>query len=293
MVPPFIVIMSRLLILLIFLLASQGNAQPLSIIIPAHPSESASNGPSSLNALLWKPKSAPPHAAVVLLHGCAGLRNRDGQPFSRDSDWARRLSDLGYMALQVDSLSPRGEVSLCGQGFERRVRMSVERARDAYAGLLFLQSRDDVDPRRIALMGWSNGGGTTLWTLSERSRARPPTLSNDFVAGIAFYPGCRSLSQLSVAWRPVAPILLIVGEADDWTPAAPCRFLSRDRDPRVEVHFYAGAHHGFDTPDLPQRVLSGIGSTASGTATIGTHSAAREDALRRVPEFLAHIANAR
>lgn len=285
--------MKRLLILFVLLLASKGNAQPLSIIIPAHPSETASNGPAALNALLWKPKSAPPHAAVVLLHGCAGLRNRDGRPFPRDSDWARRLSDLGYMVLQVDSLSPRGEVSLCGQGFERRIRMSVERARDAYAGLLFLQSRDDIDPRRIALMGWSNGGGTTLWTLSERNRARPHALLSDFMAGIAFYPGCRSLSQQSVAWRPVAPILLLVGEADDWTPAMPCHFLVADRDPPVEAHFYAGAHHGFDTPDLPQRVLSGIGSTTSGTATIGTNPAARADALRRVPEFLARIANAR
>lgn len=43
------------------------------------------------------------------------------------------------MALQIDSFSPRGEVSLCGQGFERQIRMNVERARDAYAGLLFLQ----------------------------------------------------------------------------------------------------------------------------------------------------------
>jgi hypothetical protein len=40
-------------------------------------------------------------------------------------------------------------------------------------------------------------------------------------------------------------------------------------------------------------VLRGIGGTASGTATIGTHPAAREDALRRVPEFLARVMPAR
>ena len=33
--------------------------------------------------------------------------------------------------------------------------------------------------------------------------------------------------------------------------------------------------------------------SASGTATIGTHPAAREDALRRVPEFLARVMPAR
>jgi hypothetical protein len=49
----------------------------------------------------------------------------------------------------------------------------------------------------------------------------------------------------------------------------------------------------FDAPETPQRVLRGIGGTASGTATIGTHPAAREDFLRRVPEFLARVMPAR
>ena len=62
---------------------------------------------------------------------------------------------------------------------------------------------------------------------------------------------------------------------------------------RLEAHGYAGAHHDFDAPDTPQRVLRGIGGTASGTATIGTQPAAREDALRRVPEFLARVMPAR
>jgi hypothetical protein len=35
------------------------------------------------------------------------------------------------------------------------------------------------------------------------------------------------------------------------------------------------------------RVRGGVGATASGTATLGTDPAGREDALRRVPEFLA------
>jgi dienelactone hydrolase len=49
----------------------------------------------------------------------------------------------------------------------------------------------------------------------------------------------------------------------------------------LEAHVYSGAHHDFD------------GGTASGTATIGTHPAAREDSLRRVPEFLARMMPAR
>ena len=285
--------MWRHLILLLSLAAAPTMAQPQAIAIPAHPAEQAANGPATLNAVLWPPAGRAPYAAIILLHGCAGMNTRAGQPFPRDADWARRLSQLGYLVLQVDSLTPRNEGSLCGQGNDRRIRMSVERARDAYAGLLFLQARPDVRADRITLMGWSNGGGTVLWTLSRESRARPAGLRHDFAAGIAFYPGCRTLSERREPWQPVAPILLLVGEADDWTPAPPCLTLAARSGGRLEAHAYPGAHHDFDAPDTPQRVLSGIGGTASGTATIGTHPAAREDALRRVPEFLTRMMPAR
>jgi len=159
--------------------------------------------------------------------------------------------------------------------------------------LLFLQSRPDVRADRIALMGWSNGGGTVLWTLSRDNRARPAGLRHDFAAGIAFYPGCRTLSERRDPWQPVAPILLLVGEADDWTPAPPCVTLAARTGARLEAHTYPGAHHDFDAPDTPQRVLRGVGATSSGIATIGTHPAAREDAFRRVPEFLARNMPAR
>jgi dienelactone hydrolase len=86
----------------------------------------------------------------------------------------------------------------------------------------------------------------------------------------------------------VAPVLLLVGEADDWTPAPPCAELAaRTGDALLELRLYPGAHHDFDAPDMKLRVRSGVGATASGTATLGTDPAAREDALRRVPAFLA------
>lgn len=281
--------MWRCLLLLLCLATAPALAQPQPITLSAHPQEQAANGPTTLNGMLWLPAGPGPHAAMVLLHGCAGMTTRTGRPFPRDADWARRLSQLGYLILQVDSLTPRNEGSLCGQGSDRRIRVSLERARDAYAALLFLQARPDVQADRIALMGWSNGGGTVLWTLSRDNRARPAGLRHDFAAGIAFYPGCRALAEQRNPWQPVAPILLLVGEADDWTPAPPCATLAARSDGRLEAHTYPGAHHDFDAPDTPQRVLRGVGATSSGTATIGTHPAAREDALRRVPEFLARV----
>jgi len=55
----------------------------------------------------------------------------------------------------------------------------------------------------------------------------------------------------------------------------------------MDLRLYPGAHHDFDAPDMKLRVRGGVGATASGTATLGTDPAGREDALRRVPDFLA------
>ena len=258
--------------------------------IPAHPLERATGGPPDLEAVLLPVAGPGPHPAVVLLHGCAGLRDRDGAIRARDAQWGRILAAQGFVVLHVDSFASRGETSICGQRMEaRRIRAGIERARDAYAALLYLQTRADIRPGAVALMGWSNGGGTALWALGRDSRARPAGLAQDFAAGIAFYPGCRSLSSRATPWVPVAPVLLLVGEADDWTPAPPCAALAARAAGAVDLRIYPGAHHDFDAPGLGPVVRRGIGSTASGTATIGTDPEARADALRRVPEFLAPL----
>jgi hypothetical protein len=58
--------------------------------------------PKLLTGKLKKPKGDGPFPAVVLLHGSGGVNA------SRDADWAKRLTDWGYVTLQVDSFGPRG-----------------------------------------------------------------------------------------------------------------------------------------------------------------------------------------
>src|SRR6185295_7601682 len=50
---------------------------------------------------LYRPAGQGPFPAVILLHGCAGVRRKDTQ-------WAEALRQEGYVALVVDSLSGRG-----------------------------------------------------------------------------------------------------------------------------------------------------------------------------------------
>jgi dienelactone hydrolase len=238
---------------------------------------------------MYRPSDDSRHPAIVLLHGCGGLYARDGNPSARHDDWARRFRSAGYVTLLVDSFTPRGIDEIC-TATARTIQSRRERARDAYGALLFLQAQDFVRADQIGLLGWSNGASTTLWTILDPIGARPKGLRHDFKAAVAFYPACRQPLDYRAGWKTRIPLLILIGENDDWTPAAPCADLAAraaERGDPVAIHIYPHAYHDFDAPNMKLRVRNNIATTASGTATIGTEPAARADALERAPAFLA------
>jgi dienelactone hydrolase len=221
--------------------------------------------------IIVQPDGAGPFPAVILLHGCGG-------PTGREKLWAERLREWGYLSLRVNSFAARGLKRVCSGGILER----EERVPDVMGALAYLKMRPDVDPRRIAAMGWSHGGGTTLMTLG----AAPEDPVEGFRAAIAFYPGCRGVPP----WRTKTPTLILIGEADDWSGAAPCQALA-DRQRRAGLDVtqvtYPGAHHGFDNPQLgpeKRRVPDALGGRG---ATMQYNPTAAEDSLVRVREFLA------
>jgi len=239
-----------------------------------------------LNAVLFRPEGSGPFPAVVGLHGCAGLLDRTGQLQARYRDWGERLAAAGFAVLYPDSFSPRGIDSQCSVG-ERRARSSRERVADANAARRWLQGKDWIKADRVALVGWSSGATSTLWAV--RPRAVVHDRNPDFRSAVAFYPGCRRLGDL--AWSARVPTLILIGAADDWSPAAPCRKMiqeARGRSAHAEIITYPGAYHEFDHPNQPivQRTGLAFSADGSGRAHVATHDHARADALRRVPEWL-------
>ena len=260
------------------------------VTFPSNDADITRSSPTVLNGLLYKPPGEGPFPAIVLMHGCGGLFRTNGRLTSRHDDWAQRFHGLGYVVLHVDSFTPRGLREICTVK-ERTIEPSRERARDAYGALLYLQSLPDVQADRIGLMGWSNGGSTTLWTVLARITARPKSLPHgDFRVAVAFYPGCRTPLEYKSGWMTRIPLLILIGERDDWTKAPPCQELvsrAKARGEPVEIVVYPNAFHDFDAPDSPVRVRTGIATTESGTATIGTNPEAREDSIKRAPAFFA------
>ena len=93
-------------------------------------------------------------------------------------------------------------------------------------------------------------------------------------------------------YQAIAPVLILSGERDDWTPAEPCRWLaeeSRAAGYPVDIKVYADSYHSFDN-DRPVRYdgRRNNGNASSGRgATTGGNPAAWEDAKKQVAAFFA------
>jgi dienelactone hydrolase len=232
-------------------------------------------GPSGvgLDAALVLPEGPPKAPAILAMHGCGG-------PFPvRDGQWAVTMATAGHIVLLPDSFGSRGLGSQCPV-HNRSVTPEGLRRQDAIASARWLLVRPGTPSGGVAMIGWSNGTSTVLATARTASDL-PQGL---FVRFAAFYPGCASILNDN-GWKPAAPVLIAIGENDDWTPSVPCHELASRHPADILFIGYPGAYHDFDAPDRPVRLRSGT-TTASGTATTGTNEPARLDVLRRVPGWL-------
>ncbi|WP_354687541.1 dienelactone hydrolase family protein [Cupriavidus necator] len=242
---------------------------------------------------------------VVALHGCGGLLSAraaretapaaDGADVSgllqqRYREYAHWLTERGYAVLMPDSFSARGKPhGICTEPTDTRGIDDRTRRADALAALRWIADQPGIDTARIVLLGWSNGAQAVLATV-DASRPWPagmPTVER----AVAFYPGCkRAVQQHNFRLR--APILLMIGGADDWTPATRCAMLqsavlARQPGARFRLEIYPGAYHGFDgTSELHmRRDVAAVRKTAG--VTVGGDAVARVAALAQLDSWLA------
>ncbi len=208
---------------------------------------------------LARPFGKGPFPAVVLLHGCGGFG-------PRETRWADRLRVWGYVALAVDSFTPRNRTGCNGP--------MVDVGGDGFAALHYLATLPFVLPDRVAVLGSSLGGIAALGDVENN--ALEPDQHLKFHAAVAFYPSCTGDSG-----QVDAPTLILIGEKDDWAWAQACRTWSRMRPgtaPRSIWWFIR-------TPPMismfqPRR------RTGSSAIISRTDAAATQDAEQRVRDFL-------
>ena len=230
--------------------------------------------------------------AVLALHGCGGLYGKSGALASRYREMAENLHAAGYAVLMPDSFGSRALHDVCATRYRERSLTVDDRVEDARAALAWLAAQPGVDAQRIGVMGWSNGGTTTLNLLAQR-QAHPRPGEPALVGAAVFYPGCGPLLKRQVTVENV-PLLMQLGALDDWTPAQPCvdwaaAQLKARSGSDVTVHVYDNSYHGFDGT-APVRLRSDV---PNGTSAQGVHQGgnplARSQALAALHSFWGRV----
>ena len=273
------------LLLFALLLAGLGSpagwaATPETVKFPS------ADGKTELTGYVFRPATAGPYPAIVMLHGRGG-------PYSslkrgtytaetltmRHMMWGEFWAGRGYLALLVDSFGPRGYAD----GFPKHsykdrpgeVSEQFVRPLDAYGALTHLRSRSDVIADRIGLHGWSNGGMTLLTALgTETPGLEKPDPVKGFRAALAQYPSCRTQAK-QPNYKPYAPVLILAASEDDEVSPQVCRHFYETMQARgepVDFVLYQGAHHSYDDP----------GKTKQSHAP---NRIAMQDSLRRAEAF--------
>lgn len=266
--------------LLLLFLAACGHAD--FVTFPSARLSAAAVIQPTVSGYLMKPDGNGRFPAVVLLHGCGGI-------VEQELAWRQWLRDRGFVSLSVDSFTPRGVSSICGQPGLVDV---TARITDAFGGLDYLAAQPFVDRSRIAVMGFSNGGLVTLSIVASPSWISRPAGSPQFGSAITLYPECQRHGSQDEA-PPTMPLLILVGALDDWTPAASCQRLAdryAGRGSPITLIVLPGARHAFDVVGLPVTSLPmavNINSPTGMGATIGGNGPAAERAKEAVAAFLA------
>lgn len=225
-----------------------------------------------LAAQLFRPAAPHPMPAVAIFHGCGG-------PGQNTARMAGLLKDWGYVALVVDSFSARGLKDVCGRNWPTQAQAEA-RAGDIDAALAWLSGQSFVDRSRLAVMGYSYGGGVAaLRAFTPKFDDVPPIAR----AAVLVYPDCALVDALGPKLKARHQILFAVGALDDWTPVAQCQAMidrvvaGRDL---IVSRIYEGAHHSFDALGLPVRYLEGVGNRSKPGGCCGAHYGANETAWK-------------
>jgi dienelactone hydrolase len=236
-----------------FAAAASAAERGVVVVDPAPPLAGApASGP--LTGYLTAPAGAGPFPAVALIHSCLGL------PENRAA-FAATLASWGYVALYVDEFAPRGLRETCSVDFP------IGPA-DAAAALAYLARQPFVDAKRVAVVGFSQGGDVAL------ALAASPPHGARLRAAASYYPPCANRQGETLT----VPTLILVGAADSVTPAADCRAFVAAQPPGAAVaRFVAlpGAGHLFDDP-----------ASAGGRVVLGMHFAYDRAAAARAEQEL-------
>ena len=197
--------------------------------------------------------------AVVLLHGSGGVGPGPEM-------WAKYFNEMGVASYVLDSFTGRGIVSTStNQALLGRLNMIL----DAYHAFDVLADHPRIDAARIAVMGFSRGGQSALYSAMTRFRAMWNPRAK-FAAHIPLYASCTTTFMGDTDVSAV-PIRQYHGLADDYVTIGPCRpYFERLRAAGRDAQLIEmpEAHHAYDNPLGPKTPTIARGSQSTKECTL-------------------------
>ena len=193
--------------------------------------------PVDIHGFLTVPSGTGKFPAVIIGPGSGGF-----QQWMQDLV-ARRLNEVGIATLVLDSFSGRGVTETATNQSSVPMAASVM---DGFSALKALAQRPEIDARKIGVTGFSRGGTMAMLTSEKRLNDSVDLKGLQFAAHLPFYPACSTTFENPLPTN--ALIWFLMGEKDDYTPAAQCfPYIERLRiaGANVDSKVYPGAYHGW------------------------------------------------
>ena len=167
---------------------------------------------------------------------------------SHHLEYIEMYNEMGIATFEIKSFESRNVTSTVGSQIAVTTAMMIL---DSYKALEVLSSHPRINSKKIAITGWSLGGGVALYSGWEPLiHAINPT--NSFAAHLSFYPPC-IVEPLDLNFTS-SPISIQIGELDNWTPADQCVELVKklsDLGANINITVYRESHHAFDRDSEP------------------------------------------
>ena len=191
---------------------------------------------TEVSGLLKLPKGEGPFPLII---GVAGSLDW-GEHHLEYLDMYR---SMGIATFELQSFSSRGIKSTVGSQVNVTTAMMVL---DAYKALETLMEHPMINKEKVAITGWSLGGGVALFSGWEPLfRKINPKIK--FAAHLSIYPPC--IAQPENLKFTDAPMHILIGELDNWVPAKACEELVPEMQKvgvNINLTVYPESHHSFD-----------------------------------------------
>lgn len=205
-------------------------------------------GQSSYEGFLaWDDSIEGKRPGILVVHEWWGLNE-----YARSR--AKQLAALGYVAFAVDMYG-KGKVTTHPEKASEWAKMTTRHVDEwigrAKEGLKILQANPNVDPTRLAAIGYCFGGATVMQLVYGGAP----------VKGVVSFHGSLPLPKKSQSIHNTAKVLIAHGAADPFLTSNHIEQFKAALD-RAEIDWqmtlYAGAQHSFTNPSANQYGVSGV-----------------------------------